>query len=55
MSVLVREAEVAVRWSTVERVRALKRIVPRAAIHSVLRKAGCSGTYCRRLSRWFMA
>lgn len=55
MSVLVREAEVAVRWSTAERVKALKRIVPRAAIHSVLRKTGRSGTHCRRLPRWFMA
>ena len=55
MSGLVREAGVAVRWSIAERVRALKRILPRAAIHSVLRKTGCSGTYCRRLPRWFMA
>ena len=50
MSVLSRDAEVAVRWSDAERARALKRIVPKAAIGScgrpvadAPRAAGCRG------------
>jgi hypothetical protein len=54
MSVLSKDADVVVRWSTAERVQALKRIVPKAAIGTVLRKTGRHGTYCRRLPRWFV-
>ena len=41
MSVLSKDADLAVRWSTAERTRALKRIVPQAAIGKSLRR-------CRR-------
>jgi len=54
MSVLSRDAEVAVRWSDAERARALKRIIPKAAIGKVLRKTGRGRTPCRRLPRWFV-
>lgn len=54
MSVLSKEADVAVRWSSAERVQALKRIVPKTAIGAVLRKTGHHGSYCRRLPRWFV-
>lgn len=54
MSVLSKEADVVVRWSSAERVQALKRIIPKAAIGAVLRKTGRHGTYCRRLPRWFV-
>jgi hypothetical protein len=54
MSLLSRDAKVAVRFATAERVQALKRIVPKAAIGAVLRKTGRDGTYCRRLPRWFV-
>src|SRR5207244_6294856 len=49
-----REAEDAVRWSTTERVRALKRIVSRKAISDALRPSADKHRYCRRLPRWFM-
>ena len=42
------------RWSTAERVAALKRIVPKAAIGAVLRKTGRGKAPCRRLPRWFV-
>ena len=54
MSVLSKDADVAVRWSTAERVAALKRIVPQAAIRVVLQKAGRGRVPCRRLPRWFV-
>ena len=54
MSVLNQDDDVAVRWSTAERVAALKRIVPRAAIQIVLRKTGLGRVRCRRLLRWFV-
>jgi Insertion element 4 transposase N-terminal/Transposase DDE domain len=54
MSVLNRDADVAVRWSDAERTRALKRIIPRAAITKVLRKTGHGLRKCRRLPRWFV-
>lgn len=50
MSVLCKDADVRVRWSDAERMRALKRIVPKAAIAKVLRPT----RYCRRLPRWFV-
>jgi hypothetical protein len=51
---LSQEADVAVRWSTAERVAALKQIVPKAAIGVVLRKCGQGTAPCRRLPRWFV-
>lgn len=42
------------RWSTAERVAALKQIVPKAAIGVVLRKCGQGTAPCRRLPRWFV-
>jgi hypothetical protein len=54
MSVLSKDAEVAVRWTTAERTRALKRIVPAASIAKVLRKTRCGWRYCRRLPRSFV-
>src|SRR5579864_5705421 len=48
------EAEDAVRWSTTERVRALKRIVSRKAISKALQSSAGRHRYCRRLPRWFM-
>ena len=54
MSVLNQDGDVAVRWSTAERVAALKRIVPQAAIRIVLRKTGRGRVPCRRLPRWFV-
>jgi len=54
MSVLSKDADVAVRWSTAERVRALKQIVSRKAIAKALRASGCKHRYCRRLPRWFV-
>lgn len=54
MSVLSKDVDVAVRWSTAERARALKRIIPKAAIVSALRKSGRGSAVCRRLPRWFV-
>lgn len=54
MSVLSKDAKIAVRWLTAERVRALKRIVPLRAIAKALRPARGKHRHCRRLPRWFM-
>jgi len=54
MNVLCKDAEAAVCWSTTERVRALKRIVPRKAIAKALRTSAGRHRHCRRLPRWFM-
>lgn len=54
MSVLSTDTDVAVRWSDAERTRALKRIIPQAAIARVLRKTGLGHRKCRRLPRWFV-
>jgi hypothetical protein len=54
MSVLGKDADGAVSWSTTERVRALKRIVSRKAIAKALRKSSGKHRHCRRLPRWFM-
>ena len=53
MSVLSKDADVSVRWSTAERARALKRIIPKAAILAALRRSGRGLAPCRRLPRWF--
>lgn len=54
MSVLSRDAECRQRVSVAERTRALKRIVPKAAVAKVLRRCGCGQRYCRRLPKWFV-
>jgi len=43
MSVLSKDAGLAVQWSTAERVKALKRIVPRASIAKVLKQTEWDG------------
>jgi hypothetical protein len=54
MTVLGKDADLAVRWSTAERVRALKQIVSRKAIANALRASKGKHRHCRRLPRWFM-
>jgi hypothetical protein len=54
LNVWMRDAEVRLRVSDAERTRALKRVVPKAAIGRVLRRCGCGQRYCRRLPRWFV-
>lgn len=54
MNVLSKDADVGVRWSHTERVRALKRIVPRKAIEKSLRRSARHHRHCRRLPRWFV-
>jgi hypothetical protein len=54
MSVLSKDAESAIRWSTTERIRALKRIVSRRAISKALRSSADKHRYCKRLPRWYM-
>lgn len=41
-------------WPTAERLRALKRIVPRAQVQAVLRRTGHAGRRYLRLPAWFM-
>src|SRR5260221_1204752 len=54
MNVLCKDADLAVRWSSAERVAALKRIVSRKAITNALRPSQSRHRHCRRLPRWFM-
>jgi hypothetical protein len=54
MCVLCKDAGVAVRWSTAERVRALKRIVSLKAIATALNASSRPHRHCRRLPRWFV-
>lgn len=54
MSVLSKDVGVAVRWSTAERLSALKQIIPRRAISGILKRTNVGRRYCRRLPRWFM-
>ncbi len=41
-------------WPTRERIKALKRIVPRAKVEEVLGECNASKGFCRRLPNWFM-
>src|SRR4051794_35659297 len=41
-------------WPTAERIRALKRLIPRARIHAVLRRTGHARRRYLRLPAWFM-
>ena len=54
MSVIDKDVDVALRWSTAERVRALKRIVSKKSIERACLQGGCKHRYCRRLPRWFV-
>lgn len=49
-----KEAAACANWPTRERLRALKRIIPRANIEGVLRRTGKDPTPCRRLPAWFL-
>lgn len=54
MNALLQDGDLAVRWTTAERVQALKQIVSRTAIAKALRPWKGKHRYCRRLPRWFM-
>jgi Insertion element 4 transposase N-terminal/Transposase DDE domain len=54
MTVLCTEADGALRWSDVERIRALKRVVSAKAVRAALRKTRRGQRACRRLPRWFV-
>jgi hypothetical protein len=49
-----KEAAAAAAWPTRERLRALKRIIPRADVEAVLRECGQDRGFCKRLPGWFM-
>jgi len=54
MNRLGTDAAEVLRWSTAERLQALKRIVPCKTVQAVLRETGQHRRCCRRLPRWFM-
>lgn len=54
MSVIDKDRDLAVRWSTAERVQALKRIVSKKSIEKVCWQSPRKHRYCRRLPRWFV-
>lgn len=49
-----KEAAACANWPTRERLRALKRIIPRADIEGVLRRTGKDRARCPRLPAWFL-
>jgi hypothetical protein len=49
-----KEADVFASWPTRERLRALKRIIPRARVEEVLARTGHDRAHCPRLPGWFM-
>ncbi|HMB04965.1 MAG TPA: IS4 family transposase [Isosphaeraceae bacterium] len=49
-----KEAAACANWPTRERLRALKRIIPRADIEGVLQRTGTNRAHCRRLPAWFL-
>src|SRR3954471_14753893 len=49
-----KQAAACANWPTRERLRALKRIIPRADIEAVLARTGHDRAHCRRLPAWFM-
>src|SRR3954451_12295788 len=49
-----KEAAACANWPTRERLRALKRIIPRADIEGVLQRTGKDRAHCRRLPAWFL-
>ena len=54
MNSLSTEAATLAQWPTAERVRALKRIIPRAKVQEVLRRTGHARRRYLRLPAWFM-
>src|SRR5258708_26390446 len=54
MTSLYTDAATLAQWPTAERVRALRRIVPRAKIQAILQLTGHAGRRYLRLLRWFM-
>jgi hypothetical protein len=49
-----KEADACASWPTRERLRALKRIIPRAAVEDVLARTGHDRPHCPRLPAWFL-
>jgi hypothetical protein len=49
-----KEADAFASWPTRERLRALKRIIPRARVEDVLARTGHDRAHCARLPGWFM-
>ena len=49
-----KEADVLASWTTRERLRALKRIIPRARVEEFLARTGHDRAHCSRLPGWFM-
>jgi len=49
-----KEADACASWPTRERLRALKRIIPRARVEEVLARTGHDRSHCPRLPGWFM-
>jgi hypothetical protein len=54
MTSLSTDAAILAQWPTAERVRALKRIIPRAKVQAVLRHTGHASRRYLRLPAWFM-
>src|SRR5438105_2246108 len=54
MSHLCSDAATLAQWPTAERVRALKRIIPRAKVQAILRRTGHARRRYLRLPAWFM-
>jgi Insertion element 4 transposase N-terminal/Transposase DDE domain len=54
MPSLYTEAALLAQWPTAERIRALKRIIPRAHVQAVLRRTGHARRRYLRLPAWFM-
>jgi hypothetical protein len=48
------EVDALASWPTRERIRALKRIIPRARVEEVLARTGHDRARCRRLPGWFL-
>src|SRR4051795_1625516 len=49
-----KEAAACASWPTRERLRALKRIIPRADIEGALQRTGKDRAHCPRLPAWFV-
>lgn len=49
-----KEADALASWPSRERLRALKRIIPRARVEEVLARTGHDRAHCSRLPGWFM-
>src|ERR1700680_5002962 len=54
MKSLSMDAAALTQWPTAERVRALKRIIPRAKVQEILRRTGHAQRRYLRLPAWFM-